>query len=195
MIEEIYNKVKNWLLIEFRPFGIEFKIRNWHWVAVVVVLFVLLLIIIIASSKKKKKTPVIETTEETPVSTIPEIETLEEKKDIQKEEPTRSSEPVLEKPEEEKPLIKEKYVPPLPKKNVETIKPVKPSRTIYHLSKRKEDDKWVIKKEGSLKPIRIFDKQPEAVKWGEQWCNEHEATLVVHAASGEIRYGKNKAGK
>ena len=79
----------------------------------------------------------------------------------------------------------------------ETAKPVekpveKPAATkeaakVYHISKRKEDNKWQIKAEGASRAIKLFNTQAEAIAYAKQLAQNQEARIMIHKGDGSFR--------
>ena len=63
------------------------------------------------------------------------------------------------------------------------------AKKVYHVSKRKEDGKWVIKFAGGEKVIKLFDTQKAALEYADQLAANQDGTVLVHASKGA------KAGK
>lgn len=76
---------------------------------------------------------------------------------------------------------------PAPKKG-----PSKDSKRVYHLSKRKEDNKWVVKFAGGDKVIKTFDTQKEALAYVNKMADNQDGTVLVHASKGAQK-GKIKS--
>jgi len=62
-------------------------------------------------------------------------------------------------------------------------------KKVYHVSKRKEDQLWVIKFAGGEKVIKTFRTKAEAVEYAEQLAENQEGIVLTHASKGK------KAGK
>lgn len=90
--------------------------------------------------------------------------------------------------EEEEDNIKKEKVKKIkePKDKVAKDK-TESTREAYHLTKRKIDEKWVIKKEGSNKISQMFDKFEDAYKRAVELSDTNGILLVVHRADGTIR--------
>ena len=68
----------------------------------------------------------------------------------------------------------------------------KDSKRVYHLSKRKEDNKWVVKFAGGEKVIKTFDTQKEALEYCNRMADNQDGTVLVHASKGAQK-GKIKS--
>ena len=63
------------------------------------------------------------------------------------------------------------------------------TKKVYHVSKRAEDDKWVVKFAGGEKVIKLFDTKVEALAYADQLAANQGGTVLFHASKGA------KAGK
>lgn len=54
----------------------------------------------------------------------------------------------------------------------------------YHVVKRKEDNKWTVKLEGSDKVIKLFATKEEAMEYTKQMAENQGASVAVHASKG-----------
>ncbi len=55
----------------------------------------------------------------------------------------------------------------------------------YHLSKRKEDNKWQVFLTGSDKVIKLFDTKAEAEAWVKDRSANTGRAVLVHASKGK----------
>ncbi|MBE6127179.1 MAG: DUF2188 domain-containing protein [Erysipelotrichaceae bacterium] len=63
------------------------------------------------------------------------------------------------------------------------------AKKVYHVSKRAEDGKWVIKFAGGEKVIKTFSTKDEALAYADQLAENQGGTVLFHASKGA------KAGK
>ena len=63
------------------------------------------------------------------------------------------------------------------------------AKKVYHVSKRAEDGKWVIKFAGGEKVIKTFGTKDEALAYADQLAQNQGGTVLFHASKGA------KAGK
>ena len=63
------------------------------------------------------------------------------------------------------------------------------AKKVYHVSKRAEDGKWVIKFAGGEKVIKTFATKEEATAYVKQLAKNQDGTVLYHASKGA------KAGK
>ena len=70
--------------------------------------------------------------------------------------------------------------------------PSKDGKRVYHLSKRKEDGKWVVKFAGGEKVIKVFDTQKEGLEYVNKMAKNQDGTVLVHASKGASK-GKIKS--
>jgi hypothetical protein len=58
----------------------------------------------------------------------------------------------------------------------------------------KDDDKWAVKKGGSIKATKLFDTQEKAIEWGRNVAKNQKAEFYIHDRNGKIctkeSYGK-----
>ena len=54
----------------------------------------------------------------------------------------------------------------------------------YHVVKRKEDNKWTVKLEGSDKVIKLFDTKDEAMVYVKQLASNKGASIADRASKG-----------
>lgn len=59
------------------------------------------------------------------------------------------------------------------------------AKKVYHVSKRAEDGKWVIKFAGGEKVIKLFNTKEEALKYADQLAANQEGTVQFHASKGK----------
>lgn len=59
------------------------------------------------------------------------------------------------------------------------------AKKVYHVSKRAEDNKWVIKFAGGEKVIKTFATKAEALAYADQLAKNQEGTVLFHASKGE----------
>ena len=59
------------------------------------------------------------------------------------------------------------------------------AKKVYHVSKRKEDGKWVIKFAGGEKVIKLFDTKAEALAYADQLAANQNGTVQFHASKGK----------
>ena len=62
-------------------------------------------------------------------------------------------------------------------------------KKVYHVSKRAEDGKWVIKFAGGSKVIKTFATKDEALAYADELAKNQGGTVLFHASKGA------KAGK
>lgn len=62
----------------------------------------------------------------------------------------------------------------------------KASKT-YHISKRKEDNRWQVKAEGADKALKLFLTQDEAIAFAKKTAGNQDARIVIHKADGSFR--------
>ncbi len=62
-------------------------------------------------------------------------------------------------------------------------------KKVYHVSKRAEDGKWVIKFAGGEKVIKTFPTKEAALAYADELAKNQDGTVLFHASKGA------KAGK
>lgn len=65
---------------------------------------------------------------------------------------------------------------------------------VYHVSKRKEDDKWQVIGKGDTKAIKLFKTKAEAEEFANKMAKNQEGAVLVHASKGKNK-GKINSGK
>ena len=106
------------------------------------------------------------------------------------------------KPAPKKAPAKKPAAKPAPKKAAPAKKPAakpapkkggasKDSKRVYHLSKRAEDGKWVVKFAGGDKVIKTFATQKEGLDFCNKMADNQDGTVLVHASKG-AKKGKIK---
>ena len=72
-----------------------------------------------------------------------------------------------------------------PKKAAKKEEPKKDPKRVYHLSKRAEDGKWVVRFAGGEKVIKTFATQKEGLDYCNKMAENQGGTVLVHASKGE----------
>lgn len=57
----------------------------------------------------------------------------------------------------------------------------------YHISKRKDDNRWQVKAAGGAKAIKLFFTQAEAIDFAKKLAESQEARIVIHKEDGSFR--------
>ena len=57
----------------------------------------------------------------------------------------------------------------------------------YHISKRKDDNKWQVKAEGADKALKLFLTQSEAIEFAKKTAGNQDARIVIHKEDGSFR--------
>lgn len=141
-------------------------------------------------ASKAEVEPEPEPVEETPIKEKPAVEAApviaaavaSEKSATKKAEPKKAAPKVTKKPEAKKET---------PDKKVEEKKPTSkegPTK-VYHLTKRKEDDKWAITFVGGQKAVKLFKTKKEAEEYLATLTKNQGATALIRNSKGA------KAGK
>lgn len=58
---------------------------------------------------------------------------------------------------------------------------------VYHISRRKDENKWQIKAEGGAKAVKLFNTQAEAIEYAKQLAENQDARIMIHKADGSFR--------
>lgn len=58
---------------------------------------------------------------------------------------------------------------------------------IYHISKRKEDNRWQVKAEGAAKAVKLFFTQAEAIEYAKSVAGNQDGRIVIHKEDGSFR--------
>ena len=72
-----------------------------------------------------------------------------------------------------------------PKAAPKKEEPKKDPKRVYHLSKRAEDGKWVVRFAGGEKVIKTFATQKEGLEYCNKMAENQGGTVLVHASKGE----------
>lgn len=183
----------------------------------VVLILIIIIAVAVSKSKKKKKAKAEKdtaqpantsaSTQEAEPANVQKAEPVSEQKAEPVKEEVKVAEPVKEKKpaevvkeeekeEPEKPVAKKtvKVVPvnskPVQKKTVKVVPAKtadKPTAKVYHISKRKEDNRWQIRAEGGAKAIKLFNTQKEAIDYCKTLANNQEARIMIHKEDGSFR--------
>lgn len=62
---------------------------------------------------------------------------------------------------------------------------------VYHVAKREEDGKWIVKYAGGDKVIKTFDTQKEALEYTKKMAENQKGKMLVHNSKGASK-GKIK---
>ena len=178
-------------------------IPYWIFALIIVgLLCIIVVTIIIVHAKKKKSQDKNESVQanNAPLM-LPEGQPAESKQEA-KEEPVAEVKAVEEKPVEEKPAEKEKPAAKTAAKTSASKSSSAKSSTskssaanedngsagkVYHISKRKEDNKWQVKAEGADKALRLFFTQADAIQYAKKVAGNQDGRIVVHKESGGFR--------
>lgn len=188
----------------------------WGWVGIGVIIAILLAILIVLIVKSFKKGGDEEEEEgepeyveegvvEEPV--VDEKAAAPVKTEAKEKQPEPATEPVAEKKaaapakaektekvEKTAPAKAEKAEEPAPAPAAEDGAPAAdapkapktPVKT-YHISKRKDDNKWQVKAAGGSKAIKLFFTQAEAIEFAKKLAESQEARIVIHKEDGSFR--------
>lgn len=93
---------------------------------------------------------------------------------------------VPEKPKPKKAEPKKAAAKPAPKKAAKPAskKEAKPDYRNYHVSKRAEDGKWVVKFAGGEKVIKLFNTQKEAMDYTKKMAANQGGSVLLHNSKG-----------
>lgn len=143
----------------FNPWG-------WAGLSIIVILICIALIVVILISSKKKAAK-----EQEEDGVTEEAETKDASK---KAAPAKDG---AEK-EQAKPAVKTENKP--------AAKSETKAKT-YHISKRKEDNRWQVKAAGGEKALKLFNTQAEAIEYAKKVAGNQEANIMVHKEDGSFR--------
>lgn len=62
-----------------------------------------------------------------------------------------------------------------------------PTTKTYHISKRKEDNRWQVKAAGGEKALKLFNTQAEAIEYAKKVAGNQEARIMIHKEDGSFR--------
>lgn len=57
----------------------------------------------------------------------------------------------------------------------------------YHISQRKDDNRWQVKAEGADKALKLFLTQAEAIEFAQKTAGNQDARIVIHKKDGTFR--------
>ena len=63
-------------------------------------------------------------------------------------------------------------------------------KKIYHISKRKEDEKWQVKFANGERALKLFDTQAEAIAFAKEKAKNQDGAISIHKVDGKIRKQK-----
>lgn len=162
--------------------------------------FGLILLCVAIGVMPKKPLEVKVASEEKSIDQLQEVanNTAEEKpvvEEVSVEEPEVVATPISdEAPSEvvnEEPMKEEVTEQPIKEeKPVEEKKPASKSSTpkrIYHISERKELNKWQIKFAGGTKALKMFNTQAEAITYAKELIAKNGGSYRVHSRAGKMR--------
>jgi outer membrane biosynthesis protein TonB len=194
-----------------------FDVLVWHVAVAVAVLLLLIIIICVCASKSKKKkaqakaqeqvveettteepaqeevaqevAPAVEEKAETPAET-PATEEVEQTPAEEKKGPVKVKVPtkktVVKKTTNEKPAPKKEE--PKKEEKEPATEEKKAQNNVYHITKRKEDDKWQVKLAKGAKAIKLFNTQLEAIEFAKKRVeNNEDARIIIHKEDGGFR--------
>ena len=58
---------------------------------------------------------------------------------------------------------------------------------IYHISKRKDDNRWQVKAQGADKALKLFLTQAEAIAFAKKTAGNQDAKIMIHKEDGTFR--------
>ena len=57
----------------------------------------------------------------------------------------------------------------------------------YHISKRKDDGKWQVKRAKGGRALKLFSTQAEAIAFAKERAERMDASVTIHKKDGKIR--------
>ncbi len=60
----------------------------------------------------------------------------------------------------------------------------------YHISFRKDENKWQVKKANSTRALKLFNTQAEAIEYAKKTAGNQDVSITIHKATGEFRKQK-----
>lgn len=61
---------------------------------------------------------------------------------------------------------------------------------VYHISKRKEDNKWQVKFANGERALKLFNTQAEAIAFAKEKAKNQDGSISIHKVDGKIRKQK-----
>lgn len=58
---------------------------------------------------------------------------------------------------------------------------------VYHISKRKEDNRWQVKASGATKALKLFFTQAEAIEYAKSVASNQDGRIIIHKEDGSFR--------
>ena len=161
----------------------------WAWIviAAIVIIAVIVVVVVFVSSSKKSKAqsaPAQSEEAEKPVKSEPAKteKSAPAKSEAKKSElaKTEKPAPVKSAPKKSEPEVEEEEV------DEDDSAPVRNDK-VYHISKRKNENKWQIKAAGGAKAIKLFNTQAEAIEYAKTLADNQEARIMIHKEDGSFR--------
>lgn len=119
----------------------------------------------------------------------PEVKPVEVQEEVVEEEPvveeTTVEEPVVEETTVEPEEVVEEE--PAEEPTEEAPAPKKKRKPIAHITKRKADGVWQLKKEGSNRAIKLFETQKEAIEYAKDYEKRTGTAYIIHKEDGSVR--------
>lgn len=162
-----------------------------YWILALIILslvcILIVTIIIVCASKKAKNNRNEKIEENGAPLMLPEGKSAESKTEVKEEKPVEVK-PV----EEEKPAAKTTAKSSTAKSATSKSASEKNEESdtagkVYHISKRKEDNKWQVKAEGADRALRLFFTQADAIQYAKKVAGNQDGRIVVHKESGGFR--------
>lgn len=142
---------------------------------------------IIAEAKNEETIDDIILTDTGLIQRVEEEEILEDVEEEKvEEEPQKivieevpASEVVIEEPEEEEEIVKDLDKPT----DTKTI------TRVYHISHHRTEPKWQVKLAGSVRAVKLFKTQKEAIDFAKDLVKSQGGSYLIHGVDGKIRKG------
>lgn len=165
---------------------------SWGWIAIVAALAVIavIVIVLIVLAKKRGKTAPAESEADAAVEEYPDDGAIvDEGKDDGTDAEVTEPEDEPENAAEE-----ETSAPAAAEARPAADKKAAGNKT-YHISKRRDENRWQVKIAGGAKAIKLFNTQYEAIDFAKKLAENQEAKIVIHKEDGTFRrltYHKKK---
>lgn len=175
-------------------FGIELLLWQWIAIAAAILLAVIIIICIIVWACKRGKSAKREKTasaQQSAPKTVEKEENAEPVAEVApvKEERAKSVAPPVAPAKEDKPApVKAAAKSAEKPADKKVAKPAEEDAyKVYHISKRRDENRWQIKAEGAARAIKLFNTQAEAIAYAKQLAQNQDARIMIHKEDGSFR--------
>ena len=157
---------------------------SWGWIAIVAALAVIavIVIVLIALAKKRGKTAPAESEADAAVEEYPDDGAIV---DEGKDDGTDAE--VTEPEDEPENAAEEVTAAPAAAEARPSADKKTASNKTYHISKRRDENRWQVKIAGGAKAIKLFNTQAEAIAFAKERAKSQDGYITIHKVDGKIR--------